>query len=194
MTLQTEYGCTKIKEIRKALDELERTLRVIDGTETTKNNPKVTIADIVIGVAKSQLGIKELTGHNDGPEIKKYQENQVGLAGQPWCASFVSWCYKEAYKQEGSNRPWPHWAGAANYTKTGIENKYFEKVKTPQKGDLFVVNLNATSTYADHIGFIWSVTDRSFLSVEGNSHDAVESRARVIGDAQYTYLRCTRNI
>ena len=57
--------------------------------------------------ARSQLGVKEATGNNDGPEIAKYfagatriingQEKPTGwAAGWEWCAAFASWCAFEA--------------------------------------------------------------------------------------------------
>ncbi|MBS1684760.1 MAG: CHAP domain-containing protein [Bacteroidetes bacterium] len=41
----------------------------------------------------SQLGVRELTGHNDGKDVEKYLHT-CGLGkGYAWCAAFVKWCY-----------------------------------------------------------------------------------------------------
>lgn len=47
-------------------------------------------------IAISQIGTKELTGNNDGPEIKKYL-NSVGLGeGNPYCAAGQYWSFQTA--------------------------------------------------------------------------------------------------
>jgi hypothetical protein len=44
----------------------------------------------------AELGIKEKTGHNDGPRVEEYLR-QVGLKkGDPWCAAFVCWVFDRA--------------------------------------------------------------------------------------------------
>ncbi len=44
----------------------------------------------------SQLGVREATNRNDGPQVEAYLR-YVGLkAGSPWCAAFVSWCLGQA--------------------------------------------------------------------------------------------------
>lgn len=41
----------------------------------------------------SQIGVREATGHNDGPEVEKYLAS-VGLGkGYPYCASGVHWTF-----------------------------------------------------------------------------------------------------
>ena len=40
---------------------------------------------------KSQIGVREKTGHNDGQDVEKYLKT-VGLGkGYAWCAAFVKW-------------------------------------------------------------------------------------------------------
>jgi hypothetical protein len=46
----------------------------------------------VAAIYKSQLGVKEKTGNNDGKDVEKYLKS-VGLGkGYAWCAAFVHWC------------------------------------------------------------------------------------------------------
>ena len=69
-----------------------------------------------IARARSQLGVTEATGNNDGPEIAKYfagatrivngQEKPTGWApGWEWCAAFASWC---AFDARLNDEPMPH--------------------------------------------------------------------------------------
>ncbi|WP_190295308.1 TIGR02594 family protein [Mucilaginibacter rubeus] len=50
-----------------------------------------------VNFARSQLGVKEATGHNDGPDVDKYLAT-AGLSGTglPWCGCFVNWSMKSA--------------------------------------------------------------------------------------------------
>jgi hypothetical protein len=50
----------------------------------------------IVEVYTSQIGVRELTGNNDGVQVEKYLA-AVGLPkGNPWCAAFVKWCYLQA--------------------------------------------------------------------------------------------------
>jgi len=56
--------------------------------------PKVTeLRNQLLEIAESQVGVRELTGNNDGKQIKAYLKS-VGLKeGYPWCVAFVVWCH-----------------------------------------------------------------------------------------------------
>jgi hypothetical protein len=52
-----------------------------------------SVADAVLAVAKSQLGVEEHPrGSNSGPEVDQYLAFVHTRPGQPWCAAAVSWC------------------------------------------------------------------------------------------------------
>lgn len=45
----------------------------------------------VVASYRSQIKVRELTGHNDGKQVEAYLKT-VGLGkGYPWCAAFVKW-------------------------------------------------------------------------------------------------------
>jgi hypothetical protein len=45
---------------------------------------------LIIAIAQKQLGIREATGNNDGPQVEAYLAT-VGLKkGELWCAVFLS--------------------------------------------------------------------------------------------------------
>jgi hypothetical protein len=52
--------------------------------------------DKIVQVAQSQLHVREATGDNDGPDIKKYLAVTGLPEGHPWCAAFTSWVFREA--------------------------------------------------------------------------------------------------
>ena len=56
--------------------------------------PRVTeLRQQLLEVAESQVGVRELTGNNDGKQIKAYLKS-VGLKeGYAWCVAFVVWCH-----------------------------------------------------------------------------------------------------
>jgi len=56
--------------------------------------PRVTeLRQQLLEVAESQVGVRELTGNNDGKQIKEYLKS-VGLKeGYAWCVAFVVWCH-----------------------------------------------------------------------------------------------------
>lgn len=74
-----------------------------DSPETTK------LRENIIIVAKSQVGIRELTGHNDGKEILKYQQ-AVGLRkGDAYCVAAIAWCHDQVdvpHPESGYSPDW----------------------------------------------------------------------------------------
>jgi hypothetical protein len=56
--------------------------------------PKTTeLRKQLLAIAQNQVGVRELTGNNDGKQIKEYLKS-VGLKeGYPWCVAFVVWCH-----------------------------------------------------------------------------------------------------
>ena len=62
--------------------------------------------------ASSQLGVKEATGHNDGPAVEGYLKTVNLGKGNPWCSAFVNWVM-EKDKIKGTNSglaySWKSW-------------------------------------------------------------------------------------
>ncbi len=57
--------------------------------ETTELRTKL------VKVAESQVGVREKTGNNDGPEIRMYLR-ETGLSeGYPYCAAGLTWCHNQ---------------------------------------------------------------------------------------------------
>jgi hypothetical protein len=138
---------------------------------------------IVIDAAKSELNYQE-TGNNDTKYGKWY-----GLNNQPWCAMFVSWCFKEANLS--------HLIAAQ--TKKGFAScdaglKWFAKkgkivpVGQAQPGDIAFFQFD-DDAQADHVGIVVKNDGKKFLwCIEGNtSGDTKGSQSN--GDGVYTKKR-----
>ena len=52
--------------------------------------------DKIIAIAASQVGVKELTGNNDGVAVESYLAVTGLTKGYAWCAAYVSWVYRQA--------------------------------------------------------------------------------------------------
>jgi cell wall-associated NlpC family hydrolase len=60
----------------------------------------------LVRAAISEIGVRELTGNNDGPRVEEYLRC-VGLKkGQPWCAAYVSYIFA----QGGFAKPRSGWS------------------------------------------------------------------------------------
>ncbi len=138
---------------------------------------------IVIDAAKSELGYQE-TGNNDTKYGKWY-----GLNNQPWCAMFVSWCFKEANLS--------HLIAAQ--TKKGFAScdaglKWFAKrgkivpVGQARAGDIVFFQFDADAQ-ADHVGIVVKNDGKKYLwCIEGNtSGNSRGSQSN--GDGVYTKKR-----
>lgn len=55
-------------------------------------DPQKTLAQRVLDIARSQVGVVEATNRNDGVPSMRF----MGGREEPWCAHFVAWCYRAA--------------------------------------------------------------------------------------------------
>lgn len=126
-----------------------------------------------LAVALSELakGAGEVGGDNKGPWVAKYLAGAGLKEGQPWCASFVSWCFLQACGGDKKKMPFPYLAGARNLYRA-CEKKGFV-VQEPAAGDLIVWWRESLSSGKGHIGFVESVKDGYVYTVEGNKSPKV---------------------
>ena len=108
----------------------------------------------ILAVAMSQLGYTELY-END----TKFGD-WGGYPYQPWCATFISWCARQA---EISTEILKH-SARANPKSFGIPY-YHGSSYTPQPGDLFF-----TSGF-EHVGLVYQVEGDYFIAIEGNAKE-----------------------
>ncbi len=116
----------------------------------------------LVGLAESQVGVREV-GFNAGPEVSMYQRSSGNHRGEPWCASFVTWCFKKLGLRVPENS-----GAAANWFPRSkvIYRRGVANLVKPKPGDC------AGYTYGSgihHIGFIQSWNDDFVITVEGNT-------------------------
>jgi len=122
---------------------------------------KLTLQEIY----NSQVGVREKTGKNDGPEVEMYLKS-VGLGkGYAWCAAFVHWSLDSA----GYNNPITAWSPTAHNKNNII---YFQGAqrKKPIPGDVFTLYYPKLKRIG-HTGFYDKTINSSiYESVEGNTN------------------------
>ena len=132
----------------------------------------------VLAAAESQVGQSEQPpGSNDGPALAVYRSAVAGSApGQPWCATFASWCAAQAGVPVGDGGAGsPSVAAITDWAKrTG---HLLPASSTPAPGDLILFGTR-------HIGIVESVNaDGSLTTVEGNHANAVTRAHRSPSEA-----------
>jgi uncharacterized protein (TIGR02594 family) len=111
--------------------------------------------------AKSQLGVKEITGNNDGKDVEKYLKT-VGLGpgkSSYWCGAFVNWTLKEVNIKTVNQPAW-----ALNWRKygTSLSKPAFGAIATKKRGS------------GGHVGFVAGITSSGgIVLLGGNQSDSV---------------------
>lgn len=131
--------------------------------------PAKSVRERAVSVAVTQIGVKEQPADsNDGPKVREYQAT-TGAYRAPWCASFVTWCFKQAGKRlDGFNTAYvPSWRDAARAGRNGLT---VVSKADAGPGDCALFDWGGDGT-PDHIGFLTSPVDASgaFHTIEGNT-------------------------
>ncbi|TCD03965.1 peptidoglycan-binding protein [Pedobacter psychroterrae] len=110
----------------------------------------------LVALAQGELWVREKTGNNDGERVEGYLAS-VGLEkGQPWCAAFVSFIFKQA----GYSAP-----------RTGWSPSLFplqRLVKAAAPGNVFGIYFPALKRIS-HCGFVERKDGDWITSIEGNT-------------------------
>lgn len=129
--------------------------------------------EIALTVAQREVGVKEEpAGSNYGPRVSQY-ESVTGAFREPWCASFVQWCFKQA------GMPQPFMSKSAYVPFILDEAKKAGWVVPAAKvepGDLVCFDWDHNSV-PDHIGFVTTRVNShgEFNTVEGNTAEGNDS-------------------
>ena len=112
----------------------------------------------------SQVGVREATGNNDGPEVEKYLASTGLGKGHPWCAAFVRWCLDSA-NIKSSVTAWSPTAENKKHILYSARNLKEE----PVAGDV-VTFYYANLGRIGHTGFYHRrISNTVYESVEGNT-------------------------
>lgn len=125
----------------------------------------------ILKVAFGQLGVEEIPGQANNPQIVRYAEetNINGITDDevPWCSTFVNWCAKQAGLQY-SGKP-----NARSWLNVGT------KVSVPEPGDVVVFWRGNPQSWEGHValflGFSEDLT-RVFV-IGGNQGNRVSVSA-----------------
>ena len=119
----------------------------------------------LINLAESQVGVRELTGNNDGEQVEDYL-NSVGLGkGYAWCVAFVVW----THNQLNIEIPKTAWSPAL-FTGNVVYHRWHKRIKEwiPRGGETFGVHYNSKGRIA-HAGIINKKFSNHFHTIEGNT-------------------------
>jgi hypothetical protein len=131
----------------------------------------------LMNIARAELGVRELTGKNDGIKVEAYLKYVGFPKGNPWCAAYVSWVFKKA----GYPVPKTAWSPAlfpADHL-----------VIQPSAGMVFGIYFPDLKRIA-HCGFVENTQGDFVLTIEGNTN--VEGSRE--GQGVYRRLRHKRTI
>lgn len=135
--------------------------------------------DKFVGIAKSQIGVKE-TGTNNVKYNTWYYGHTVngrtGTSEYAWCVTFICWCANQVgilntliprCNNVGVARDW--------YNARGL---YFLRGNyTPKSGDLIIFRNTS------HIGIVQKIEGTRVWTIEGNSKDKVSNNVYALTDS-----------
>ena len=128
-------------------DLLKRILK-----HTHQQPSRFTITEI----ANNELGVRELTGRNDGPRVEEYLSVVKLKKGEPWCAAFVSWVYQKA----GFPKPRTGWSPALFPA--------CRLARSALPGDLIGIYFPELKRIA-HVGIVMQQKGKWIYTTEGNT-------------------------
>ena len=117
-------------------------------------------------IAEKELGIKEVSGRRNNPEVVKFHKSTSLNSTQdsvPWCSSFVCWVMEKsghASTRSARARSWEEWGNA-------IE---------PFEGAIVVLWRGSPTARTGHVGFYMGddpKDERKILILGGNQSDEV---------------------
>lgn len=111
----------------------------------------------IVQLARNEIGVRELTGNNDGKRVTEYLK-AVGLRqGSPWCAAFVSWVFQQA----GFALPRTAWSPAMFNASVNV--------KEAQMAVVFGIYFPELKRVA-HVGLVERVDGDWLITIEGNTN------------------------
>lgn len=125
---------------------------------------------LVIEIALSQFGIKEIVGSQDNPEVLKYFD-EIGFNGTAlkdetsWCSAFANWVTQHACLPSSGKLT------ARSWLNVGI------RVAVPEIGDVVVFWRENKNSWKGHVGFFIRETPSWIYVLGGNQNNQVKISA-----------------
>ena len=134
--------------------------------------PKVRDEALRIARKEMRAGAREVGGNNRGPWVRKYLAGAGLEEGLPWCASFVSWCYREAADKLEIPPPFAYQPSVRRLYTACVKKGW--RVEIPQPGDLVFWTRGLVNRGLGHMGFVEYAHDNLIQTIEGNHTSKVE--------------------
>jgi hypothetical protein len=130
------------------------------------------------------IGVHELTGHNDGAQVNKFQAATGNKTGDSWCASFVAFCLKLVGIKQIANGMARSWFDKAHtvwkLNVHGVKRFYELAGYKGNTGGFYFQSHHAIA----HIFFIDAIKDDAVIIVSGNTNDAVSREGNCVAQAK----------
>lgn len=139
--------------------------------------PQRNSVNEIMNIARAELGVREKTGKNDGIKVEAYLKYVGFKKGNPWCAAYVSWVFKQA----GYPKPRTAWSPSL-FPSARL-------IKEPSAGMVFGIYFLDLKRIA-HCGLIENIQGDFLLTIEGNTN--VEGSRE--GQGVYRRLRHKRTV
>ena len=138
-----------------------------------------------VDVALSQIGVKELSGKNDGVPADRYMHGDK----LPWCAGFVLWCNAQSddVKLYTSNAEYFVMRAVADMERImrarGWWRPFDPRVLPKENEVIFFANRGGSDAGPGrHVGVVASVFPDRIVTVEGNLGDSVGTASYRLAD------------
>ena len=141
------------------------------------NQPNTQKSNQLLEIAKSQIGVREASGNNDGYEVEQYLAYTGNKKGEAWCASFVSWVFGKA----GYTAPRTAWSPSL-FPKARL-------VAVAKPATVFGIYFPDKGRIA-HAGIVEKQKDNWLYTIEGNTN--IEGSRE--GDGVYRKMRHVKSI
>lgn len=131
----------------------------------------------LLSIAKNELGVREVSGHNEGPQVAAYLRYVGVKQRSSWCAAFVSWVFGEA----GYTAPRSPWSPALFPL-----NKRTRQVRPAVVFGIYFSQLKRIA----HCGLVERQEGDWLITIEGNTNIAGSRE----GDGVYRKRRALKAI
>lgn len=116
----------------------------------------------LISIAKNEIGVKENPPNSNCVKYNTWLYGRcVSGPEYPWCAAFVSWCFKN------DQNLCPKTASCLNMLQW-FESKG-QTVKNPQPGDIVFFHYSTNARRTNHVGIVIGIDGKIIRTVEGNT-------------------------
>ena len=131
----------------------------------------------LLNIARTQIGVREKSGRNDGEQVERYLAITGSEKGAPWCAAFISWVfYKGGYEA-------PKTAWSPDLFNARVNTKELKPC------NVFGIWFPTLKRIA-HVGLVEKREGDWLISIEGNTNSAGSRE----GDGVYRKRRPIKNI